>query len=402
MKTEILTENVVVIFDPMRSSGEKKDFSQKWLQIALKGLGIYAEEKTRIDATDRVAFLLTGSPPIILGTFEDPPKTTVGKLDKRNVTFDLGSGASSEIIADSLKTAIDLLVERIKQLGNQTFRILLFTSLPRIEITDSLRQLVQNAGGLNISIDVCIFHEEKVIVSREEYLFITNTTKGELGYFYRDKALFTAMKGFASKRLLDDPQLRLLSPNEKADGKFLAEIASPLVPLSDEEKAQYLKNPQSTKCQVCFSHKCPTGTHDFANCGRVCPNCNRPIHLHCAAMWAQKAEVAPNLFRCPACYILLKIPPSLSRGLKLKEQRKARQQTSPEIKMVRVKEENLGSSPEICGFCFTPITGDSVVADRTGQKIFQCSLCGAQYHTSCLEKMYKVGKTCQNCGGTIV
>ena len=213
------------------------------------------------------------------------------------------------------------------------------------------------------------------------------------------------MAGYASKRIQDDPSLRILSPAQETDGKYLAEIASPLRLPTVEEKTKLETEKTLGKCQVCFSVKCPSGGiggHDFTMCGRFCPNCNRPLHLHCAGLWSQKSGVGPNLFRCPACYTLLKLPPSIQKGLSIKEARKSKTPPSINVKMIRHKGEGNEHSLEVCGFCYQPLVDPSTTpvpdADR---KLFQCNQCGAIYHADCLEKMYKVNKSCQNCNGII-
>jgi hypothetical protein len=398
MKGDIKPEYCVVIY---YFSDKKSDLN--------KALVSYLQEKVKVDVNDAVSIIHAISPPMKLKDFQDSIKDCINKISGLKPNKNLESPpVYQKNLESSFKMGVNLLSDYIKQLGSQVYRILLLIDYPTCSITPDLQSLLKTAAGLSISVDVCLFVSKKSNPSLSEYKSIADLTHGEFGSFEKTKALFQAIKGFASKKITDTAPIRLLSPEEKRDDKALAELATPLQFLTEEFISDYAVNKSKIKCQVCFGLKCPLDGHDFLVCGRLCPNCGRTFHLHCAGMWAQKSEVAPNLFRCPSCYTLLKLPTSIQTGMKIKDTRKAKNLPATEIKMIRAKPENLTDTIEVCSYCYGRFNNEtpnpensSDSASTTELKVFRCSVCNAHYHSSCLEKMYKENKTCKNCGGMI-
>jgi DNA-directed RNA polymerase subunit RPC12/RpoP len=119
--------------------------------------------------------------------------------------------------------------------------------------------------------------------------------------------------------------------------------------------------------------------------------------LHCAALWAKKAGIGDNIFRCPYCFFLLKVTSKSIKQLEsqLTMDSKKEEGTEPtnSVKMVKVPEDKVEEIDDSCTYCSNIFTGE--------YKVFKCSNCGAYYHEMCLRKIYKELKACRNCGGTI-
>ena len=404
MSGDFSTENTVIILDCSRSV-RRTDFSPTRYHLALNALHSFIKFKHAIDPKDTFALILFGKehPDSKVGaevifSLQSNPDSLLKTISAKNFTRQHPPRGRSVPLAAALNTSVDLLGGKIRSIGGQVSRILFITDNCRFQLTDPLIEQVKVAEGLNIFIDICVFHKQVIPLEREAYQFLTNTTGGELGEFFSSKALIRGMEGFASKKIHDDSAL-LLGSREKEDGTYFADIALALRLPNQEELAKIT----DFKCQICFSPRSALNRTTFNQTGRFCPYCDTPLHLHCAGLWAIKSEVAPNIFRCPHCYTLLKISPVIIRGL---ESRKIGGKIKGngiklKVKMIRVKSpEFISDQTDFCQKCFHVITSQDV--KNTKNKIFRCSHCNALYHVACLEKMYKKSKICLNCAGKII
>jgi hypothetical protein len=399
-----LVENVVVILDLSRSS-RRTDFSPTRHAALIQATIAYCKEKNHIDPNDRIALIISSNKVELIQPLTRDTKELLDRMNSKDFRRRYPPQGDRDSIPLALKQAFSILGEQIRAIGGEIYRILVVTDNWAFKLNEDLVSAVKTAEGLNIHIDLCILQTENKPLRREDPLFITKKTGGELGVFYSAKAFARGIKGFASKLILDDMPIRLISPREKDDAKYLVEFATDLRLPNETEIENMKQNPQKIKCQICFSKTSPLNDMGFAKTGRYCSFCATPMHLHCAAKWAQKSEVAPGVFRCPYCYTLLKISPIFLKGLeiqlKIQLLRKKGTETDIGVKMVRFNSSNV-ETDEDCHFCFQSISGKpGDVADSNADKIFQCSNCSAKYHVKCLEEMYKSSKSCLNCGGKI-
>jgi len=135
---------------------------------------------------------------------------------------------------------------------------------------------------------------------------------------------------------------------------------------------------------------------DFYTEGRYCPNCDRPIHLSCSAMWAKKSEFKENVFRCPFCFFLLVLSRSAARlieGIEDNDIKVLDQIDLKKTNMIEIHETNIAQIDASCSYCYNIFLGD--------YKVFKCGNCGSYYHEPCLKKMYNEMKACRFCGAEI-
>ena len=152
------------------------------------------------------------------------------------------------------------------------------------------------------------------------------------------------------------------------------------------------------RCQICFSKKSPIDHKHLKTTGRFCPLCGIPMHLSCAGMWTDKTEEGANLFRCPYCYTLLKIPMYILKGIRSRKFLVSEEDKEKfTVKMIRVKKIPPQMEDMDCAYCQRPIIDTNQV-----KKIYKCSHCNAFYHDDCLSKMYKKSKICECCGRKII
>ena len=119
------------------------------------------------------------------------------------------------------------------------------------------------------------------------------------------------------------------------------------------------------------------------------------MHLSCAALWAKKTEYKKNVFRCPFCYFLLKIPSSVSKLIEEYEKKEKKIHIIEDMdtntaKMELVPSDKVDEINASCSYCHNIFLGQ--------YPVYQCSHCGAYYHKPCLEKMFKEIHACRYCG----
>jgi hypothetical protein len=169
-------------------------------------------------------------------------------------------------------------------------------------------------------------------------------------------------------------------------------IAAPLISIRDNVKkpGDLLKlaaaKDASSKCGICYSPDCMICKGPAFACGAFCPNCNRFFHVHCAAAWAENSKDTPNnVFKCPVCFSLLKVPGELYRVKVLQGRLKDSFHSPKEkLEMDKLKAKDLGMGWETftCAKCYGIFESPDSEVMRCGNKE-----CRALYHSKCLDKV---------------
>ena len=387
---DIKPEDTVVLIDVSRSM-MRKDFKPDRLTVALDTVKNFIHTKFLIDPKDRIALLALGDDTRKLSSFSYEEEKLVQSLKKLKI-----SGNSQ--FTDGIAFSLQILVEEMRKLGGKNNRIFLITD-GTPENSQKMQKLVEIAKGLNVFIDVCQYGIAETITG-SLFKKICKDTRGEYGFFNNSKAILNSGKSFASKKE-SATTTDYFAPNKvEKIAPLVNVIALPLRRPSvlDIRLMMSIDGKGQEKCQICHSIKSPVSNSDFYSEGRYCPSCDRPMHVSCAAMWAQKTEYKDNVFRCPFCYFLLELPPSASKIIK------ERQESEPKIKllsqdstkdttMILVANESISKINSSCSYCRSIFLGD--------YNVYQCDNCGAYYHEPCLEKMNQEIRACRNCGSKI-
>jgi len=388
---DIKPEDTVVLIDVSRSM-MRKDFKPDRITVALNTVKNFIHTKFLIDPKDRIAILSCGDVIRKLSSFSYEEEKLIQSLDKLKIS---GNSQYSDGIAFSLQ----ILVDEMRRLGGKNNRILIITD-GNPKNSQKMQKLVEIAKGLHIFIDVCQYGIAETI-SGSFFKKICNDTRGEYGFFNNSKAILNSGKSFASKKE-SATTTDYFAPNKiEKIAPLISEIALPLrrPSLLDIRLMMAVDGKGQEKCQICHSAKSPVTNSDFYSEGRYCPSCDRPMHISCAAMWAQKTEYKDNVFRCPFCYFLLELPPSASKIIQ------EREGSEPKIKllsqdnkngttMILIERELISKINASCSYCRSIFLGD--------YNVFQCDNCGAYYHEPCLEKMNQEIRACRNCGSKIL
>ena len=180
----------------------------------------------------------------------------------------------------------------------------------------------------------------------------------------------------------------------------IADLPLRLEDMTEEQKEQAIYKLEKGKkitCTICYSNNCMIGKTSFMGCGRFCPNCLTPFHLHCAKMWSEQqsnkkgggkpTHNATKLFRCPHCFYLLRIPTS-------DVERPSREGRMNEN--IQFKQINLASFPGDNHICNAEDCGVMFNKQSEGQ-VYQCSSCDSLFHIDCGQKVMQKERRCPYC-----
>ncbi|MFX1365432.1 MAG: VWA domain-containing protein [Promethearchaeota archaeon] len=384
-------EDTIVLLDTSRSM-LRKDFKPSRLMIELRTVKNFIKSKLAIDMKDRISIITFGEITKKLVDFTYEEGELIRALNNIQIS---GRGKLHEGIA----FALQILVEEMRKIGGKTSRIFIITDNKLRVDTSRISTIVKIAKGLGVFIDAC------QIGGTQDYgdnslKRITQHTEGEYRYFDNSKELINAGEVFASKKEIKDFNDYFSPIKKEKKAPLISEIALPLrrPTLLDIRLMMKGTNRGQEKCQICHSIKAAVTGADFFSEGRFCPNCDRAMHLSCAAMWAKKTEYNENVFRCPFCFFLLELPKAALKLVK-DEAIEPKEIIITDInerldtKMILISNEEIERINSSCSYCHSIFLGDF--------KVFQCDNCNAYYHEPCLEKMKKEIKACRYCGAKI-
>jgi len=177
--------------------------------------------------------------------------------------------------------------------------------------------------------------------------------------------------------------------------KLMAAIAEQLQMLDVTEIQAIAQGKSQIKCNICFKKDNPTTM-------RRCSYCKREMHLSCVMKWAEQDQDKEEsfIFRCPFCFHLLKVDPSITKLMDLQTMRAnvAKMQESKAAGKPREASANCLQPDEIqavfdpCNVCGSLLEPEDCV--------YQCSNCKTVYHNRCFNATQeKPGEFfCRKCG----
>ncbi|MHA1688272.1 MAG: VWA domain-containing protein [Promethearchaeota archaeon] len=385
-------EDTVILLDVSRSM-LKTDFPPTRLKNAVETVKNFIRTKFSIDPNDKIALMTFGKHAKKLTSFTNEEEKLDRAFQKIRIS---GKGNLIQGISFSLQ----LLIEEMRKLGGKISRIFVVTDNKFTLNKSKFDDVMEVAKGLGVLIDACQIGNTRV-QEKNELKILTRQTGGEYGYFNNPKALINAGIAFASKKHIRSRRDYITGNTKEKSIPLISEIALPLKrPSVLELKIMLNKHKNGAeKCQICHSTKSPITNADLFSEGRACPSCEHLMHLSCAAMWAKGTEHDKNVFRCPFCFYLLKIPKSALKIAEIKLGKSKNDERTPlkppkTTKMKLIPKEKVDSINYSCSYCHNIFLGE--------YDVFQCENCGSYYHEPCLRKMFEELKCCRFCGAKIV
>ncbi|TFF98706.1 MAG: VWA domain-containing protein [Promethearchaeota archaeon] len=376
-------EDTVILVDSSRSM-LRADFKPNRLTVALNTAKYFIEQKFSIDPKDRICLLTFGDSIKEVTPFTYDSERLILSMRKSQIKI---SGLGD--LESGLSFALQLLIEEMQKIGGKVSRAFIITD-NKFTYTDKIEKIINAAKGLGVFIDSCQLGLTQDF-THNILKRISKLTKGEFGFFKNPTAAINAGKHFASKKDTDSAPDYLSSSQKKNKAPLLSSIALPLRrPSITEIRLMYDDPKKNEKCQICHSKLSPVTNEGFLSEGGFCPSCGKPMHLSCATMWAQKTEGKSNIFRCPFCYFLLRIPQAYV-NIVHNNKKKAKQKIEPKTtEMIPVAPEKVNEIDASCSYCHNIFLGE--------YRVYQCKNCKSYYHEPCLKKMFNEIRACRYCG----
>ncbi|MHA1370282.1 MAG: VWA domain-containing protein [Promethearchaeota archaeon] len=377
-------ENVILLLDTSRSMC-RRDFQPSRIQLVYSILVPFIERKLKIDANDRIGIVTFGEKARKIQELTSDLNALKSSLER----IEIGGKSNIE---DGLAMSIQILINEIRKIGGKVVRIILFSDDRLGKMTSRLITLANAAKGLGIFVDTMIAAPPPKSLEYSVLKNLALITNGDFAYFHNEKAFTNAAVALSSKKDLNDVAGYWASQERELNSApLLSEIAVELRRPELAEIQEAISNPLKIKCSICHKSDCPVCHGPFYAEGRYCPSCGRPLHLHCAQKWAENSPDAPssNFFRCPFCYFLIRIPPSIN----LLEQNKATSEADIKLKearLIKIPKNRIQDIDGSCGYCHVIFLGE--------YNVYQCSNCGTYYHDPCVKEMYKKYGGCRTCG----
>jgi uncharacterized protein YegL/DNA-directed RNA polymerase subunit M/transcription elongation factor TFIIS len=371
----------------------RTDYTPNRFIAAKKTLLAFVQTRLKSEAATQVAVVTCGDKVKRVLEFTSQYDEIEESLQKVDV------GGKSPL-GDALGVAVQMLIGEMRKAGARIPRILLVSDGKSSKTSIDPVTIAKLCGGLNIYIDVIRLGavEHFNILKR-----LSQMTNGQ--FFYSNDAadmVATAIK------LAEHPAASN-SVFDKDDAKFaplLGQIAGNLISISDmnQDQRSIINNilgKNAEKCVICFSTNDPVTKAPFNVSGRYCPNCNNPMHISCAAMWAEQdtKRTSKEIFRCPHCFYLLKIPGEVAKARQLHKQMKSTESNAaPSSDGERVVPTKRAMAREFgdtamysaCPVCHNIFEEDDPVVACGNED------CNAIYHENCFPKLE--GGRCKKCG----
>ncbi|NVM30060.1 MAG: VWA domain-containing protein [Candidatus Helarchaeota archaeon] len=387
-------EDVVIAFDVSRSMF-RRDFAPNRIEAVKKAIEAFVRRKYEIDYRDRVALVAFSSKGKVAAELTNEPDYIIPTLQPLKALGTTGMG-------EGLAVAIQLLVKEIQLLGQKVFRIIVISDGKPWGSTIDPFKMTTLASHMKIIIDTIGISELGVAYEESILEKIAVETKGEYSRVFETQSLIEVLVSLANKKQITYSEAQRRSAI--TDATVLKIIAGDLFrPAEASEDQTELINlivgREKVKCIICYQYDCQTCHGPFFSCGRFCSNCKAPMHLHCAAGWAENSppENNPNIFRCPRCFFLLKVPETVHLVQRMHQRHTydlpAETETTRFALITRETEEIQYASCPVCHMIFD-------FADDP--RAYLCTNCGSYFHAKCLEDWLARGEgACRVCGKRI-
>ncbi len=313
------SEDIVIIVENSREFSSNDIYPNRLLKF-VELMGKFVEDRLKIDYRDRYyACFFDSEVSCPMSSFENFSSSLINQIDKEvkksNSLGIIEPNKWAQNFITTLQKGTQKLISSFKEIRNKTLRmILILNQLPSISKTfaESIEQTVEKtAQRLDVIIDVILIvglKPLKIFDYENPLKKISGMTGGKYYQIARSSDLEQAFKEITKKKevLLKS---YLGERDYSQEKQFLEVIASEL-----EKITEFLDDAQ-LKCQICFKKECTCkNLSDYYQHLGICPNCKKVLHMCCSGKWAEQQNGKsnfigfPNVFRCPYCFYLLKVP----------------------------------------------------------------------------------------------
>ncbi|MFX0099583.1 MAG: hypothetical protein ACFFCS_08375 [Candidatus Hodarchaeota archaeon] len=267
---------------------EPKNVKMKQIKTVLKQ---FFHKKTAADSSDRYNLVLFRGNPSYLEDFTFKTDYILSLIDE-----ELAS-ANTVPVESCIFMALTFIIEVYKNVGNKFFRIIIITDqdMKPVMTEFMVKDLLAITKEMPVYIDILRLNvKEEKDENKDKLATIINWSKGgELIYLPKIKKLEEEMLHLADKKYNEEDDVfeevkEIKIPDEHSS--FYEEISKDPKMLEDK----------SLQCMACFK---PGLMYE-------CPHCNNvKMHEDCWAHWSSSSNIGVrNVFRCPICFGLLKLP----------------------------------------------------------------------------------------------
>ncbi|MHA1730624.1 MAG: VWA domain-containing protein [Promethearchaeota archaeon] len=395
----VRSEDIIFCVDMSRSM-YRRDFEggstgkKSRILAIVEAVNQFVEAKHEIDASDRFGVILFNGTTTAMEDLVFSP-SEISKFLVDNVDLRKGSA-----LGEGLALAVKTIVKELRKIGEKQQRVVLLTDGIFETTAVNPIKIAKIANGLGIIIDAIRVGPAKIPGAPIKR--ICELTQGRYFYATDEGEMEEALDILSRKKEIETATL-LDNRDTSVKNIFEDEIADQLLKiedLTDEQKKTELYIPMQEgklKCSICYSSICPTCHVNFLGCGRFCPNCLKPIHLHCAINWAEqqakgkKKSSGTKIFRCPHCFYLLKIPTTTMQKPNAVVSEPEYGAPKVTIRSRPFDEEAPQIYDEVCGVCSSLFDSDE------DERVYKCE-CGAYFHEECLREVWHDEKICPVCG----
>ncbi len=359
-----------------------------WSLLCIKDI---IEKKHKIDPQDRYSIVLFSD------SYYDQNNFVYTNGDIFKYIYD-----NIEIVGKTqlpLDVAIKSIINEKRKIGQKIFRIIIISDGFIFPTVTNPIKFAKAASELGIICDAIRYGKGTVqgnILKR-----VVEITGGTYHYIQSEEEYFDVVKNLAEKKKIKVATILDDHKNESID-KMSQDLALPLLKMDDLTESQKAQiNFNELKCAICHSATCLMCETGFYGCGRFCPSCLKPIHLHCAIKWSEMQSKNNDktenenykVLRCPFCYYLLRIPIfSLEMTLE-----KDKGKTSSDINIIEKIKFSENMADLMTSICADPNCG--IMFDESSDGFaYKCRACGSYFHIDCLMKSFSQKEKCPYCG----
>lgn len=386
--SKVASEDTIFLLDVSRSMFRADLLGKSRFYWALITIKEIIEKKHKIDPQDRYSLIMYSDKHTELEKYE---YNFAGILNYLKEYVEISGKTQLP-----LEVAVKSIINEKRKIGQKIFRIIIVSDGYIYPTISNPIKFAKLANDLGIICDAVRYG--KGTISGNILKRVVELTGGAYYYVQSEDEYFEVIKNAAEKKKVKVATI-LDEHKEDTSDQMSKDIAAPLLKMDDltEDKLSQI-NMEDLKCAICHSGQCLTCETGFFGCGRFCPNCLKPLHLHCGIKWAESQSQKNHsnnedenykVLRCPFCYFLLKIP-----IMQIEKVHKEKSSGENIIKKIRYSDE---ISELMTSVCASPDCG--IMFDESLDKyVYKCQACKSFFHEDCFLKAFSKNAKCPYCG----